>query len=181
MVDPMLDTATHCAGADLASEEGMRRAALRHGAELRGYAARRVRNRTLADDLVQETWLRVWRAAHQFDPERGSLRAWLFAILRNVLVDYARVQASRPATSPLMRELRANDVADDADAVVGSLALNAAIRRLTDQHREVIYHGHVRERSQYEIAELLGVPVGTVRSRMFYARQALRRVLAEGA
>jgi RNA polymerase sigma-70 factor (ECF subfamily) len=80
-----------------------------------------------------------------------------------------------------MRELRANDVADDADAVVGSLALNAAIRRLTDQHREVIYHGHVRERSQYEIAELLGVPVGTVRSRMFYARQALRRVLAEGA
>ena len=175
----MLDTATESAGADLASADGMRRAALRYGPELRGYAARRVRNQTLADDLVQETWLRAWRAAHQFDPKRGSVRTWLFAILRNVLVDFARMQASRPVTTPLRRHLGASREADDADAVVGSLALNAAIRRLTVQHREVIYHGHVRERSQYEIAELLGVPVGTVRSRLFYARQALRRELAD--
>ena len=179
IVDAMLDTATETSGPDLASDDGMRRAALTYGAELRGYAARRVRNETLADDLVQETWLRAWRAAHQFDPKRGSLRAWLFAILRNVLVDFARRQASRPVTSPLGRDSRVSHEADDSDAVVGSLALNAAIRRLTVQHREVIYHGHVRERSQDEIAQLLGVPVGTVRSRLFYARQALRRALAD--
>jgi RNA polymerase sigma-70 factor (ECF subfamily) len=181
IVDCMLDQATDCARSELASHDGMRRVALRYGPELRRYAARRVRSRSLADDVVQEMWLRAWRSADQFDPDRGSLRRWLFAILRNVLVDFARQQACRPLTSPLRPELPAIGDADGADAVVGSLALSAAIRQLTVQHREVIYHGHMHERSQHEIAELLGVPVGTVRSRLFYARQALRRVLVEGA
>jgi RNA polymerase sigma-70 factor (ECF subfamily) len=161
---------------DLSSEDGLRRAALTYGPELRAYASRRLRNCTLAEDLVQETFLRAWRASELFDETRGTTRAWLFAILRNVIVDFARARARRPHTSTIRRDTEATD---DADAVVRSLAVHDALRHLTVKHREVIYHGHLRERSHKEIAKILGVPIGTVRSRLFYARQALRHALTD--
>lgn len=174
----MFDTAPEPRAVGLASEADLRRAAATYGGELRRYAARHVGNRSVAEDLVQETWLRAWRAADRFDATRGTLRAWLFAILRNVIVDFGRMQSSRPLTSPVLPEVSS---ADDADAVIGAIALADALRQLTEQQREVIFHGHVRERPHDEIAALLGVPVGTVRSRLFYARKALRRALADVA
>lgn len=161
---------------DLSSEEGLRRAALTYGAELRGYAARTLGSSSAAEDLVQETFLRAWRAGELFDATRGTARAWLFAILRNVIVDHTRTQARRPLTSVDAFEVATHD---DADAVVDALALQDALLRLTAQHREVIYHGHFRDRTHHEIAQLLDVPIGTVRSRLHYARQALRRALAD--
>jgi RNA polymerase sigma-70 factor (ECF subfamily) len=98
--------------------------------------------------------------------------------LRNLIVDSARKQSRRPVTAPIERDLPTDD---DADAVVGLASLEAALRGLTAEQREVIYHGHIRESPHREIAQLLGVPVGTVRSRLFYARQALKRALVEAA
>ena len=106
----------------------------------------------------------------------GRRATWLFAILRNVIIDFARTQARRMSMSPVASDATTSD---DSDAVVGSLVLHDAFRQLSAQHREVIYHGHVRERPHEEIAQLLGAPIGTVRSRLFYARQALRRALAD--
>jgi RNA polymerase sigma-70 factor (ECF subfamily) len=171
----MMNTAGGRRDIDLASDDGLRRAALIHGSELRAYAAGKLGSRSLAEDLVQETFLRAWRAADRFDPTRGTTRTWLFAILRNVIIDFARTQARRMAMSPVAGDATTSDA---SDAVVGSLVLHDAFRQLTAQHREVIFHGHVRERPHEEIAQLLGVPVGTVRSRLFYARQALKRALA---
>jgi RNA polymerase sigma-70 factor (ECF subfamily) len=159
---------------DLSWDTGLRRAALTYGPELRAYASRRLRSRTLAEDLVQETFLRAWRASELFDTTRGTTRAWLFAILRNVIVDFARAQARRPTTSAIRHDVEGTD---NTDEVVRSLALRDALKHLSVEHREVIYHGHLRERSHNEIAQILRVPVGTVRSRLFYARRALRRAL----
>jgi RNA polymerase sigma-70 factor (ECF subfamily) len=172
----MLNTAGERPDINLASDDGLRRAALAYGSELRAYAARRLGSRSVAEDLVQETFLRAWRAADRFDATRGTTRMWLFGILRNVVIDFARTQARRRSMSPDAGDAT---TADDSDAVVGSLALHDAFRQLSAQHREVIYHGHVRERPHEEIAQLLGAPIGTVRSRLFYARQALRRALAD--
>jgi RNA polymerase sigma-70 factor, ECF subfamily len=172
----MMNTVGERPDIDLASDDGLRRAWLIYGSELRGYAARRLGSRSLAEDLVQETFLRAWRAADHFDATRGTTRAWLFAILRNAIIDFARTQARRMTMTEVVGDAVTSD---DSDAVVGSLVLHDAFRQLSAQHREVIYHGHVRERPHEEIAQLLGAPIGTVRSRLFYARQALRRALAD--
>ena len=168
----MINTDGERRDSDLGSDDGLRRVALTYGPELRAYATRKLGSRSLAEDLVQETFLRAWRAADRFDATRGTTRAWLFAILRNLIIDFARTQARRMTMSPVTSDATTSD---DSDAVVGSLVLHDAFRQLSAQHREVIYHGHVRERPHEEIAQLLGAPIGTVRSRLFYARQALRQ------
>ena len=70
------------------------------GPELRSFAARRLGSWGAAEDVVQETMLRAWRKADHFDSARGTLRGWLYGILRNLLVDVARSAASRPQTIP---------------------------------------------------------------------------------
>ena len=104
------------------------------------------------------------------------MRIWLYAIMRNLLVDMARARASRPWTSPAVPDVPA---ADELDGLLGSLAVAEALRRLSPEHRQVIVQNYVTQRPQSEIAEFLGVPVGTVRSRLFYRAAALSRALAE--
>ncbi len=159
---------------DLGTEDGIEEAWLTHRPELRSFAARRLRDRDLADDAVQETFLRAWRKADRFDATRGSVRTWLFAILRNLLVDMARAQASRPRTRALVTDVATYD---EYDGLLGSLAVADALKTLSVEHQEVIRHSYITQRSHIEIARLLGIPVGTVRSRLFYAREALGRAL----
>jgi RNA polymerase sigma-70 factor (ECF subfamily) len=145
-----------------------------YGAELRAFAARRLGSDASAEDAVQETMLRAWKNAARFDPSRGSLRGWLYAILRNLLVDLARARARRPLTTDARMEAVGPDHVDD---VLGSLTISAALRNLSPEHQQVIDLCYVRERPHSEVAATLGVPVGTVRSRLFYARQAMRTAL----
>src|ERR671937_598350 len=81
----------------LASERDVREAYSAHAGELYGFAMRSLADPGLAEEAVQETFLRAWRAGQRFDPELGSLRTWLFAILRNVVIDLGRARAARPA------------------------------------------------------------------------------------
>jgi RNA polymerase sigma-70 factor (ECF subfamily) len=71
------------AGESLRTDEDIRDAYDRYGGELHGYVSRALEDRQLAEDVVQETFVRAWRSAHRFDPARGTLRTWLFAIARN--------------------------------------------------------------------------------------------------
>ena len=155
---------------DLRTEAGIRHAWLTHGPELRAFAIRRLGDRGHAEDALQETFLRAWRAADRFDPTRGTARSWLYGIMRNLLIDGARARVSRPATTAFRSDVAASE---EIDTLLDSLTLSAALRALSVKHREVIVHGYLKGLPHVEIAELLGVPLGTVRSRLFYARAAL--------
>ena len=161
---------------DLRTDAGIRHAWIAHGPELRAYAFRRLRDHGLAEDAVQETFLRAWRKAGAFDIARGSVRTWLYAIMRNLLVDMARARASRLRTLPIVRDVAAGD---EVDRLLGSLTIADALRRLSPEHRQVIVESYVTQRPHSEIAEFLGVPIGTVRSRLFYAREALGNALRQ--
>jgi RNA polymerase sigma-70 factor, ECF subfamily len=83
----------------LADEREVREAYAAHAGELYGFALRSLGERGMAEEAVQETFLRAWRAGERFDPELGSLRTWLFAILRNVVIDLGRARAARPGVA----------------------------------------------------------------------------------
>lgn len=156
--------------ADLRTDAGVRRAWLAYGPELRRYATAQLRDTNRAEDLVQETFLRAWRNGERFDPARGTVRGWLFAILRNLLIDAARARAARPRVA----NADADAVApDEIDARLSALMIAKALQQLTDEHREVVVASYLHDQPHREIAASLRVPIGTVRSRLFYARRAL--------
>jgi len=161
---------------ELATEDGVRDALRVYGPELRSFAARRLGNWGAAEDLVQETILRAWRKADRFDPARGTLRGWLYAILRNLLADFARSAASRPQQVPFVADVAAPD---EVEALIGSLYLAAALQRLSVEHRQVFDYCVVEQWPHAEVAKRLGVPIGTIRSRLHYAREALKLSMDE--
>jgi len=161
---------------EAADEEGLRRAFLAHGGELYIYARRSLGDTGAAEDVVQETFVRAWRARDRFDTNLGTLRTWLFTIARRVVIDHARSRAVRRA-DPLPPDVA---VLDDAveQAMVG-WQVEEAIRRLRPEHRQVLVDTYYRGRSGRDVAEALGIPEGTVRSRLFYALRTLRLTLEE--
>jgi len=156
---------------DIGTEDGLRHALRAYGPELRSFAARRLGSWGAAEDVVQETMLRAWRRADRFDPTRGTLRGWLYSILRNLIIDVARSAASRPQTVPIMIDVAGPD---EVEALVVSLSMATALQRLNVEHRQVVYYCTLKQRPHAEVARLLGVPIGTIRSRLFYAREALK-------
>jgi RNA polymerase sigma-70 factor (ECF subfamily) len=159
----------------LTDERDVREAYAAHAAELYGFAVRSLGDRGLAEEAVQETFLRAWRAGDRFDPQIGSLRTWLFAILRNVVIDLGRARSARPAIS----EGGAEPSVEPFDEALLAWQIEEAMRRIGDQHREVLVETYYRGRPYAEVAEQLGIPVGTVKSRVYYGLRALRIVLEE--
>jgi len=159
----------------LTRERDVREAYAAHAGELYGFARRSLGDAGLAEEAVQETFLRAWRAGERFDPELGSLRTWLFAILRNVVIDLSRARTARPevakggvepAVEPLEEALLAWQVEE-------------AMRRIGEQHRKVLIETYYRGRPYAEVAAELGVPEGTVKSRVYYGLRALKVALEE--
>lgn len=154
-----------------------------HGAELYRFVLRGLGDAGAAQDVVQETFLRAWRAADRFDPQLASLRVWLFAIARNTMLDHARATRVRPWQSDLVdpptAERAAGMVEDAGEQLVRSWVVEEALRRLSEQHRTAIVQTYLRERPYAEVAAGLGVPVGTLRSRVFYGLKALRVAMDE--
>jgi RNA polymerase sigma-70 factor, ECF subfamily len=159
----------------LTRERDVREAYAAHAAELYGFAVRSLGDAGLAEEAVQETFLRAWRAGERFDPEIGSLRTWLFAILRNVVIDLGRARASRPGVA----EGGIEPSVEPFDEALLSWQIEEAMRRIGDQHRAVLIETYYRGRPYAEVAEELGVPEGTVKSRVYYGLRALRVVLEE--
>ncbi len=150
----------------------------RYGARLYGLGVRMFGDRGLAEELVQETFLRVWRSAVSFDAGRGSVRAWLFTIARRTAVDLHR---RRPgARERLDAEPPDAGRPDERfDALLLEAAVRDAIETLSPAHRQAIELAYRHELSQAEIAERLALPLGTVKSRTFAALRALREALTE--
>jgi len=159
----------------LRRERDVREAYAAHAGELYGFALRSLGDQGLAEEAVQETFLRAWRAGERFDPQLGSLRTWLFAILRNVVIDLGRARAARPAV--------ASDGIDPAveplEEALLAWQVEEAMRRIGEQHRRVLVETYYRGRPYAEVAEELGVPAGTIKSRVYYGLRALRVALEE--
>lgn len=177
-----MDTAAEAIGRSvLRDESGLRAAHRAHAGELFRFALRQLGDAGAAEDVVQEVFLRAWRSAESFDVRRGSLRVWLFAIARNLVVDQARRRAVRPV-QPVGTEalvaLAGGDGGFD-EATMTAWTVEEGLRRLSDEHRVALVETYLRGRTYAEVAVELGVPAGTVRSRVFYGLKALRLVLDE--
>lgn len=150
---------------------------------LHAFALRRLGDRRAAEEVVQDTLLRAWRHADRFDPARGSEAAWLFTIAGNLVIDRLRRREARPVVAgrPPDPDTTTPWSADDAevDRILETWQLADALATLSDDHRAAIVLCHHRGHSVAEAAGLLGVPEGTVKSRVYYGLRALRLRLEE--
>lgn len=150
--------------------------AMPHGHSLLRAAIRLTGDRSLAEDMVQETLLLAWRSFHQFDI-RTNCKAWLFRIMLNLLNKHQRRLRARPPEVSLSEEQTAGMASTSAPSLLRSQVL-ATLERLTSEYRTVLLLGVVEGFSCKEIAGILGIPIGTVMSRLSRARAAFRDALA---
>jgi RNA polymerase sigma-70 factor (ECF subfamily) len=162
-----------------------------HGDAVRRHIARMVRDAGTADDLTQETFLRVWTRSGQWDG-RGSFAGWLYRIATNLALNHLR-SVKRRRQRPLELPAEPDDDDDDWAApgwmidasalgpdAIAELAerkelLRGLVDRLPEEKRQVIRLAHEAELPIREIAEQLGLPEGTVKSRLHYATKRLAR------
>jgi RNA polymerase sigma-70 factor (ECF subfamily) len=165
--------------ADSTDEALVRTLYAEHGRALLMYVIRLTGDRHQAEDIVQETLIRAWRNAAALTPDRGSVRGWLLQVARNIIIDRHRARKSRPteveelATEPTDRR-------NESEEVLDSLQMLDALGNLKLEHRAVLVEMYYRGRTVVETADVLGVPVGTVKSRTYYALRALRLAFEEG-
>lgn len=168
---------------DLSHDVGLRAAYDDHGPEIYRFAFRVLGDAGLAQDAVQETFLRAWQSARHYDPGLASLRTWLFAIARNVVIDLHRRRSTASFAHVTADEAGVAaglpPVTDRTDTVLARAVVTQALDRLSPEHRQVIVETHLRGRTYDELAATSGVPAGTLRSRMFYALKALRVTMEE--
>lgn len=151
-----------------------------HAAALYGYALRLTGgDRGRAEDVVQEALIRAWRHLDTLDESRGSVRPWLFTVIRHLVVDAHRARAARPAEVGEAPLAVVPDPVDDLDAALDRIVIADALGSLSAEHRAVLLETFYRGRSVAEAATELGIPEGTVKSRSYYALRALRLALTE--
>ncbi len=147
---------------------------------------RMVRDPGVAEDLVQETFLRIWNRVHSFDAERGALGPWVLAVARNRAIDYlrstdARMQAGLVDLEKLERAAAFNDLDTSALSLDRARRLQSAFQKLTANQKQVIELAYYEGLSQTEMAERLKQPLGTVKTWTRAALKILRDELAEAA
>ena len=145
-----------------------------HGQAVLAYATKLTGDRSAAEDVLQETLVRVWRHAEVLVNSKGSVRAWLLTVAGRIVVDRVRMVAARPmevAESPDQPSLER----DHADQVIDSMEMFEALQKLSEEHREVIVQLYFRGCSLLEASTALGVPKGTIKSRSYHALRALRK------
>src|SRR5271156_1411000 len=156
------------------SEEAFTELFLRYRDRVYGFFRRRMNGAAQAEELAQETFLAVLRAAHRYEP-RGTFRAYLFGIAFNILSAHRRKSG--------LDSMRIDSAPDEVPDPSGTnpenvIWIRQAVERLDAPEREVLLLREFEELSYEEIAKILRAPVNTVRSRLFRARMALREILA---
>jgi RNA polymerase sigma-70 factor (ECF subfamily) len=145
-----------------------------------GLALRVVRDPSLAEDAVQEAFLALWRSAARFVPERAKASTWILTIVHRRAVDIVRREDPR-RTEPLEAapQPSANLTEDEAWLRLQRTRVQEALRRLPDQQREALELAYFGGFTQSELADRLGEPLGTIKSRMFTGLARLRELLAD--
>jgi RNA polymerase sigma-70 factor (ECF subfamily) len=135
-------------------------------------------DRQWAEDVVQETMIRAWRSADRLDDRTSSLMPWLATVSRRIVIDNRRQREVRPpevGDGPLENL----PMADEMDGLLRKVVVTEALESLSPAHRQALTETVLRDRTVNQAAEYLGIPVGTVKSRVYYALRALRDALAE--
>jgi RNA polymerase sigma-70 factor (ECF subfamily) len=150
----------------------------RHNVRVYRFILRIVRDSTMAEDLVSQVFLDVWRTARQFEG-RSQVSTWLLSIARFKALTSLRQRRFEDIDQDDVRE-----IADEADTPDVSLErattseiLRACIAKLSPAHREIINLVYYHEKSVEEVGEIIGIPQSTVKTRMFYARKQLAELL----
>jgi RNA polymerase sigma-70 factor, ECF subfamily len=152
----------------------------RYGRPAYGLALRILRDEALAEDAVQEAFLGVWRGAARFLPERGQASAWILTMVHRRAVDLVRREERRRAdTLEHVPEPGGGSVDEEAWLRLQRERVQAALRQLPDQQREALELAYYGGFTQSELAERLGQPLGTIKSRMFMGLARLRELLGE--
>lgn len=150
-----------------------------YAGELFGFAFNALGERGTAEELVQEVFTRAWRHAERYDPERASVRTWLYQIARHAIIDQRRRASVRPALPRHEPRPEEEPAAETLEQAMLGWQVAAALERLTPDHRQIVRLAHVQGMTLREIAEQTHLPLGTVKSRSWYALRALRLVLEE--
>lgn len=149
----------------------------RYGGLIYGAGMRYLGDRTMAEDLVQDVFISVWRNAAVFDHSRASFATWVYRITRNRITDLARRRRARVRTVAPVAEEVFPDPGDSAAEVLRSFDVVGALSELAPAHREVLVLAYFGGLSQREISDRTGVPLGTVKSRTTAALRAARERL----
>jgi RNA polymerase sigma-70 factor (ECF subfamily) len=150
-----------------------------HGPALEHWANQRFSDRQQAQEVVQETVLAAWRNFAQYDPGRGGERAWIFGIARNVAASSHRRSLRHLRTVPTEPTPEAGSDDGELARLADRSLVAEALLALSHDHRAVVVAAYWDGLSTREIAERLGIPDGTVKSRLFYALRSLRLGLEE--
>ena len=155
---------------------------LRHATAVRRLGVSMLRNLDAADDLVQETFLQLWRHRARLVSERAAVRTWVLTIARNRAIDMARAQARHVRRVEAAKEL-ARMADDSLDPLTETVfrdevsQLRSALARLPAAQRRTLVLAYGGGLTHEQVARRTGVPVGTVKSRLFFGRQRIARHL----
>lgn len=148
----------------------------RYSSPLFGLGMRMLNDRGQAEEMVQDTFVRVWRNAGRFDRSKGSVQTFIYAIARNVAIDQIRRSSSRPQQAFGDQEDRI-DTDEPFERLILGLEVREALMTLSDKHRETLELFYDEDLTQPQIAERLQIPVGTVKTRSHHALKALRKAM----
>jgi RNA polymerase sigma factor (sigma-70 family) len=169
-------------------ERAFRELFARYAAVAHALAFRLVRQAQVAEEIVQEAFLAVWRTPERYDPARGSVRSWLMGTVHHRAVDAVRREQAQRRRADQAAALVPRVAEDPTDEVLSALDLprerrlvQEALAGLPDEQRDVIHRMYFDGMSQSQIAERTGLPLGTVKSRTLLAMRRLRTNLGEVA
>ena len=129
-----------------------------------------------AEDVVQETFLRAWRHRNRMTPEHGSVRGWLMRVTHNLVMDGYRSARMRRGELPLDT---VGEVAlpESTDQILSAHVVCQALHRLPELHRQALEATYLNDQTTRQAAQVLNVPVGTVKSRVFYGLRMMRSIM----
>jgi RNA polymerase sigma factor (sigma-70 family) len=169
-----------------ADEEAFRALFRRYGPLAKGLAYRVVRQRSMAEEIVQEAFLALWKDPESYREDRGTFRSWLLATVHHRAVDLVRREEAQrrrgleqQAETEAVAEDIADSVADSVDLAGTRRRVQAALQDIAPAQRQVLEKMYFEGRTQADVARELGLPLGTVKSRTLLGMRRLRLLLLE--